>query len=409
MMITPADIRVSIDVGCHSHSVAIGLSSGEVLDEFELVHGVEGFDRFFERVDGFQRCYGGAVSVAMAGYNGWARPLDTLVRGHGYRLFNINNLKLARFKEIFPAAAKSDRIDARKGLELFQLGDHLPLAKGVLQEVVATPVENERLKRLSRRRRALVNEKCRVLSRMQSDLQAVCPGLLALTRDADHLWFLNFLAHSDALTELVQLRPKDVLAIRGIGKKYAALIDAWQKSARFSHDVEWVGPMIIEDARRVLELRAKVKALEARCEPLVEQSQIAQLTGSLPGFGLVCAAELAGEIGTIERFDNDGGLAVYLGMATLDHSSGAQRGSKSPKHVNTRAKAAMMVGVDRHRKQVPESQRYYEKKRAQGKTHNQAIRALGRHLCRVLFKMLKQGRAYEIREPSTTESTSHNT
>ena len=59
----------------------------------------------------------------------------------------------------------------------------------------------------------------------------------------------------------------------------------------------------------------------------------------------------------------------------------------------------MMTGVDRHRKQVPESQRYYEKKRAEGKTHNQAIRALGRHLCRVLYRMLKRGEAYCIREP----------
>jgi len=72
----------------------------------------------------------------MEGFNGWARPLDSMVRGRGYRLYNINNLKLARFKEIFPGAAKSDRIDTRKGLELFQLSDHLPLAKEVLQEVV---------------------------------------------------------------------------------------------------------------------------------------------------------------------------------------------------------------------------------------------------------------------------------
>jgi hypothetical protein len=46
---------------------------------------------------------------------------------------------LARFKEIFPGSANSDRIDARKGLELFQLSDHLPLAKEVLQEVCGTP------------------------------------------------------------------------------------------------------------------------------------------------------------------------------------------------------------------------------------------------------------------------------
>jgi hypothetical protein len=65
----------------------------------------------------------------MEGYNGYARPLDSVVRqGGAYRLYNINNLKLARFKEIFPGAAKKARIDARKGLELFQLSDHLPLA-----------------------------------------------------------------------------------------------------------------------------------------------------------------------------------------------------------------------------------------------------------------------------------------
>jgi len=90
-------------------------------------------------------------------------------------------------------------------------------------------------------------------------------------------------------------------------------------------------------------------------------------------------------------------VALYLGMAALDNSSGDYRGTKSPRHVNTRAKAAMMVAVDRHRKWVPESKRYYEKKRAEGKTHNQAIRALVRHLCRVIFNMLKRGREYEIR------------
>ncbi len=57
----------------------------------------------------------------------------------------------------------------------------------------------------------------------------------------------------------------------------------------------------------------------------------------------------------------------------------------------------MMVGVDRHRKQVPESQRYYEKKRAEGKAHNEAIRALGRHLVRVIWSMLTKNRDYQLK------------
>jgi hypothetical protein len=50
----------------------------------------------------------------------------------------------------------------------------------------------------------------------------------------------------------------------------------------------------------------------------------------------------------------------------------------------------------RHSLRRSRQQRYYERKRAEGKKHNQAIRALGRHLCRVIFKMLSQERTYRI-------------
>ena len=91
-------IRVSIDIGCYQHSVAVGLPDGQLLDEFDITHEPAGFTEFFKRIDTRQLEYGGTVKVAMEGYNGHARPLDTLVRLHEYQLFNINNLKLARFK-----------------------------------------------------------------------------------------------------------------------------------------------------------------------------------------------------------------------------------------------------------------------------------------------------------------------
>ena len=114
-----SEIRVSVDVGCRSHSVAIGLSGGELVEEFEIDRSPEGFRHFFDRIACQENRCELPVLVAMEGYNGYARPLDRMVRARDYRLFNINNVKLARFKEIFPGAAKTDRIDARKGLELF--------------------------------------------------------------------------------------------------------------------------------------------------------------------------------------------------------------------------------------------------------------------------------------------------
>ena len=99
-------------------------------------------------------------------------PWDQQIQQRGYRLLNVNNLKLARFKEIFPAPAKNDHIDTDKMLELFQLGDTLARAKNVIQEVKLVPEENRQLKRLTRRRRQLVVEKVRLGNRLKADLQA---------------------------------------------------------------------------------------------------------------------------------------------------------------------------------------------------------------------------------------------
>ncbi|MEW8030209.1 MAG: transposase [Candidatus Thiodiazotropha sp.] len=141
----------------------------------------------------------------------------------------------------------------------------------------------------------------------------------------------------------------------------------------------------------------QIRQVEAQIDDLNAQSPESILLRTMPGFGLVTSGEVAGEIGNVDRFNSEASLALYLGMATLDNSSGTSKGSKQPKHVNTRAKAAMMTVVDRHRKKVAQSQCYYDKKRKEGKTHNQAIRALGRHLCRIIYKMLMNNVGYVIK------------
>ena len=392
----PRHLHLGVDVGSQCHCVAVGLTHGSLLEVFEIPHTAAGFGDFFARIEGHATRHPYPIAVAMEGYNGHVRPLDSLVKARGWQLFNVNNLKLARFKEIFPAAAKSDRIDSAKTLELFQLRDHLPMAGNVLQEVMVTPEENDILKRLSRRRRRLVNERARVINSLQADLQAVVPGLLQITREVGNLWFLSFLTCRKGLLKLARVRRTSLLKVPSIGATYADAIQAWQSRAFFAHDASLVGDMIQQDAVRILELKLQIKALEVQMARIAESSSIASQLASIAGYGSVCTAELAGEIGTIERFRSEASLALYLGMATLDNSSGKYRGSNVPKHVNARAKAAMMIAVEHHRKRVPQSQRYYEKKRAEGKRHNQAIRALGRHLCRVIFKMLTQERPYWI-------------
>lgn len=393
-----APLRVGIDVGCKRHRVGIAANDGEVLEEFDLSHDQVGFAHLFARIEQHRDTDQQPVSVAMEGYNGYARPLDTLIQQRGYTLYNVNNLKLARFKEVFPAPAKTDAIDTRKILELFQLKEHLPLAKDVLQLVVAIAPTHAKLKRLSRRRRELVQEKGRTANRLQADLQAVCPELLELAGTANRLWFLRFLTCRKELKQLARLQRDSLLKIVGVGGVFAAKIQRWQKGARFSTEVDYVGTMIQADAVRILDLVEQIQALDRALEQLAQDSAMAQRLRSIPGFGPTCVAELTGEIGTIERFASEASLALYLGMCPLNNDSGQHQGSRYPRQVNRRAKAAMMVAVARHMEQAPQSRAYYDKKRAQGKKHNQAVRALGRQLVRVMYAMLSHDRDYELRE-----------
>ncbi|MFN8697164.1 MAG: IS110 family transposase [Burkholderiales bacterium] len=389
-------LHVAIDIGSVCHRVAIGLDDGAVIDEFDCPHTPLGLSNFFKRVQSHEHKHAAQVAVAMEGFGGYARPLDSQVLAQGWSLYSINNLKFARFKEIFPAPAKTDAIDAKRMLELMRLRDRVPMAQAVLQEVAPVDALHQQMKAVTRRRKQLVFERMKISQRMQAELQGAAPGLLAITGQADNLWFLNFLTCRESLAKLKTVRRASLLKIAGIGVGYAAKIQAWQQSAAFAPPIDWIGPMIQADAKRILELRDAINALDESIAVLVEQSTIAQRLMSMPGFGNTTAGEVASEIGNIARFRDEASLAIYLGVAPLDRSSGKRVGAKLPRQINPRARDAMLIVTIHHMATVATSRAYYDRKRAQGKTHMQATRALARHLVRVLFSMLKQNRDYRL-------------
>ncbi len=66
------ELRVSVDVGYRRHRVAMGLSGGGVLEEFEIEHRIEGFEDFFFRIEKYakQQLFG---CHCKGRFNGWAR------------------------------------------------------------------------------------------------------------------------------------------------------------------------------------------------------------------------------------------------------------------------------------------------------------------------------------------------
>lgn len=389
-------LHVAIDVGSQQHRVAIGWEEGDPIEEFDCPHTAAGLSDFFSRIHRHEESHQAEVSVAMEGFGGYARPLDSQILAQGWRLYAINNLKFARFKEIFPAPAKTDAIDAKRMLQLMQLRERIPMACAVLQEVAPVDSLHQQLKALTRRRKQLVAERMKISQRMQAELHGAAPGLLTITGQADNLWFLNFLTCRTDLRKLKIVRLATLLKLNGVGIGYATKIAAWQKSAVFSDAITWTGPMIYADAMRILNLREAIAQLEIQIAKLTAQSGIAQRLLSMPGMGSVCVSELAGEIGNIKRFKDEASLAVYLGVAPLDRSSGKRVSAKLPRQINPRARDAVIIAMVHHMQSVPVSKAFYDRKRVEGKTHMQALRALARHMVRIIFRMLDNNRDYRL-------------
>lgn len=390
-------LRVSLDVGSERHTVVIGRGS-QVLEQFEIGHHRRGFAKFFERIEGHRRDPEQRVEVLMEGAAGWIRPLDELIQQRGYRLLSINTLKMAHFRRMCAGGAKTDALDARRGLQVLELRQLLPEARAVCERVWESSEANHRLQIYTRRRRQLVQDKVRLVNRLHSQLQALCPGLRAITKAVDNQWFLRFLGSRPQVAQLTRMRASSVLRIRGIGPHKLKCIQAWQKEACWSRDVSWRWELVQLDVQRLLSLQQQLQQLEEQIQKAGAGSQLYQMWRSIPGFGVIRSGELAGEMGTVDRFAKESSLAIFLGTAPVDHSSGKRQGSRRPQLINRRAQNAFCGGLSRHVQQVEQSRDYYDRKyQENGGRHYKAIRALGRHLVRVVWTLCQQGRPYEIR------------
>jgi transposase len=142
-----------------------------------------------------------------------------------------------------------------------------------------------------------------------------------------------------------------------------------------------------DELRRLRELTATIKALEAEITELV--TAIAPQLVAEPGCGPLTAAKLVGEIAGADRFASDGKLARAAGIAPIPASSGRTDRHRLDRGGNRQINAAIhRIAVTRARCD-PQTQDYIARKKAEGKTNRDAIRCLKRHLARRVWNLLR--------------------
>ncbi|WP_026821272.1 IS110 family transposase, partial [Arthrobacter castelli] len=131
-----------------------------------------------------------------------------------------------------------------------------------------------------------------------------------------------------------------------------------------------------------------------RVEAIVEAHPLHELLTSLPAVGVRTEARILTEVAVLD-FKTAGHLASYAGLAPVTWRSGTSiRGDHPSRKGNKVLKRALFLSAFAALKH-DQSRAYYDRKRAEGKRHNQALIALARRRCDVLFAMLRDGALYD--------------
>lgn len=159
-------------------------------------------------------------------------------------------------------------------------------------------------------------------------------------------------------------------------------------SGRLARDEQTTQVRICRElVRRCAELSRRARELEAELRELVRREAPHLL--ALPGCGTLTAAKLIAEVAGADRFESDSKLAKLAGVAPLDASSGKQVRHRLNRSGNRQLNLAFhRIAITQARVHAP-AKEYLARREAQGKTRKEALRALKRHLVRIVFRALK--------------------
>ncbi len=147
-------------------------------------------------------------------------------------------------------------------------------------------------------------------------------------------------------------------------------------------------------AEQLTVLRRQRDEIAEQVEQLVESHPLSKVLTSMPGTGVRTAARILVEVSGRD-FATARHLAAYAGLAPVTRRSGSSiRGERRPQRGNRRLKRALYLSAFASLKD-PNSRAYYDRKRAENKSHQHALMALARRRCDVLFAMMRDGTLYD--------------
>jgi len=154
--------------------------------------------------------------------------------------------------------------------------------------------------------------------------------------------------------------------------------------------------------QRVAELIDEIKELSdtAVAQATQNRTEDEKLIDSIPGFAIKLSAVVRHEIGDIRRFKSSKSLVAYAGLDPRIKQSGDKLNTtgRLTKRGSPHLRAGLFLAANVARIHDSELKAYYEKKKAEGRSHREVLCIISRKLLNRIYAILKERREY-VRRP----------
>jgi transposase len=328
-----------------------------------------------------------------------------VARDEGALVAYLPGLAMRRIADLHAGEAKTDARDAYIIAEAARSLPHtlrsLKLADSQVAELTMLCGFDE----------DLAGQITQVSNRIRGLLTQIHPALeRVLGPRLDHPAILDLLERYPSPAQLAAVSPKQLanrlvkLAPR-MGKTWAAEIaQALTEQTVVVLGTQAATIVLPRLAQQLAALRIQRDEVAKEVERRVLAHPLHPVLTSMPGVGVRTAARLLIDVAT-RAFASAAHLAAYAGLAPVTRRSGSSiRGELPSRRGNKQLKRAMFLSAFAALRD-PVSRAYYTRKISQGKRHNQALIALARRRCDVLFAMLRDGSFYRPPQPKISLTT----
>jgi transposase len=341
-------MRIVAGVDCHKagHTIVFVDGVGQVVEHLSIPTTPEGYERALEAG---QRLGVTEWGVEGTGCYGFAFAVFAAVQGA--TVLEVPGSLTKRHRSHGSRRGKSDQVDGRA------------IAEVVLREEGRLahfhPAVAQRALRLRYERRdRLVRERTRAANRLR--MAAVLIGVVDL--------------------------PGDITSTK-VAQRLATSATRFITDVELSPSMGAVAEDLLDAAEDIVRLNGKIRTVERALKATI-QDTATDLT-VVHGVSTVVAAGLIGHAGDLRNYRNAAAFASKCGVAPVPCSSGRNVAMRvntgGDRQLNRLLHVVAMAQVAA--KDHP-GRRYYDRKRAEGKTHLGAMRCLKRHLATVVFYRL---------------------